>query len=328
MIYQGIEVTNTGLEMSSAFDTVNRKELLDKLKQVIDEDELRMSRLLLSDTTMTLRFNNHAEETFSSNKGSPQGDAISGVFFNVAFENALRDLRAELNKNITTIEHNYSKKSSLPVEMIYADDCDFTSEDRLKNQEILAKAKPILQNHDLIVNEDKWEITKIKRGKTKEEETEWRNMKKLGSLLGDYEDMKRRVQLSHATMKSVNSIWPNKKIHIKKRLKIYKTIVKSVLCYNMSTWGLTKKQTDEFDRAQHRKQLRIVWNDNYKRNKEVYKDSKENSMSQHMKEARWSAFGHNLRLSNKAPSQMAMNFYFEIQVKQKDFLQEREKLYQ
>ena len=42
-------------------------------------------------------------------------------------------------------------------------------------------------------------------------------------------------------------------------------------------------------------------------------------MSQQMKEARWRAFGHNLRLSNKAPSQQAMNFYFEVPEKAKRF---------
>ena len=34
------------------------------------------------------------------------------------------------------------------------------------------------------VNDDKWEITKITRDKDREKEMEWRNTKKLGSLLG------------------------------------------------------------------------------------------------------------------------------------------------
>ena len=57
------------------------------------------------------------------------------------------------------------------------------------------------------MNEDKWEKTVVIRSKDRERE-EWRNTKKLGSLPGDYEDMRRRIQMSNNTMKSVEKIWP------------------------------------------------------------------------------------------------------------------------
>ena len=98
MPYQNEKVEITGLDMSSAFDTVDREELMGILEQTLDEDEVRMYRLLLSDTTLKLRFGKHEEDTISSNKGSPQGDGISGLFFTVSFENALRDIRCEMNK--------------------------------------------------------------------------------------------------------------------------------------------------------------------------------------------------------------------------------------
>ena len=128
-----------GMDMSSAFDTIDRAELISVLEKILDEDEVRMCRLLLSDTKMKLRFDGHTEETFSTNKGSPQGDAISGVFFNVAFEHALRDLRETLFSNNPHIEHSYSKPSSnrhLPSEIEYADDADFPNSNKSKNDEI------------------------------------------------------------------------------------------------------------------------------------------------------------------------------------------------
>ena len=45
---------------------------------------------------------------------------------------------------------------------------------------------------------------------------EWRNTKKLGSLLGDYEDIRRSIQLSNNTMVSINKygqIFINKTTH-------------------------------------------------------------------------------------------------------------------
>ena len=103
-----------------------------------------MCRLLLSDTTLKLRFGKHEEETISSNKGSPQGDGISGLFFNVSFENALRDQRCEMNKKNIHLEHCYCKKSTLPSELIYADDSDFPTEDSERNREIQRIANPTL----------------------------------------------------------------------------------------------------------------------------------------------------------------------------------------
>ena len=50
------------------------------LETILDEDEVRMCRILLSETTMKLRYVDNVEETFETNIGSPQGDAISRLF--------------------------------------------------------------------------------------------------------------------------------------------------------------------------------------------------------------------------------------------------------
>ena len=91
-------------------------------------------------------------------KESPQDEFISGVFFKIAFENALRDLRSEL-KNNPNIEHSYSKVSFLPTEMIYANDSDFPSQSQVKSNEIKTKTNNILSRHSLKVSDEKWSIS-------------------------------------------------------------------------------------------------------------------------------------------------------------------------
>ena len=74
-----IKVYITGIDMSSAFDTIRCEQLISIVKKFLDEDEVRMIQLLVSNTTLDVRINNAETEPFSSNMGSPQGDALSGV---------------------------------------------------------------------------------------------------------------------------------------------------------------------------------------------------------------------------------------------------------
>ena len=62
----------TGIDMSSAFDTIRREKLIEILKSFLDEDEVRIIRLLLSNTTLDI-MNNVETEPFTSNIGFTSG---------------------------------------------------------------------------------------------------------------------------------------------------------------------------------------------------------------------------------------------------------------
>ena len=78
-----------------------------------------------------------------------------------------------------------------------------------KKERIYQKAKTILTNKNLLVNEDKTEKTTIKR-KERETEEECRNVIKLGSKLGDREDIKRRKELSNIALSNNETVWKKK----------------------------------------------------------------------------------------------------------------------
>ena len=154
-LYKDLEIKIVGIDMSSAFDTIHRKNLMDELEKILDEDEQRMCRLLLSKTTITIKFGNHEPETVPTNIGSPQGDGSSGKFFNVEFENALRILRTKMNQDEPSIEHSYAIRTSLPPEMEYADDSDFIFESDEKSDKLKLIVKDTLAERNLQVNDDK-----------------------------------------------------------------------------------------------------------------------------------------------------------------------------
>ena len=252
-----------------------------------------------------------------SNIGSPQGAAISGPLFTIYFENYLKEVRKEIENTPIYIPDINTKwieqrNSSLPKELIYADDSDFLTEDiKIKNV-IEQKAPSILAKGNLIVNKSKTEHTILKRESKLNEK--WRNTKKLGSLLGDEEDIKRRKQLANIALQDMNKIWKRKKYTpMKKRIQLYESLVKSILTYNCSTWGLTKtseKNLDSFHRKQLRKILNIRWPHTINC-KKLYLKTNTKPLSIEITERRWKMLGHVLRMDKDSPARKAMKFYFE-----------------
>ena len=86
---------------------------------MVEEDELRIIRFLLSDIIINTRINGATKEKpFESNKGSPQGDSVSPVY-SIYLENALKEVRTILPRPTSDFE------KTLPTEIVYADDVDF-----------------------------------------------------------------------------------------------------------------------------------------------------------------------------------------------------------
>ena len=75
-----MEVYVTGIDMSAAFDTIHRHQLINILDSCTNEDVVRMVRVLLSDTSLEVKITNTDTEPFTSNIGSPQGDGVIGHF--------------------------------------------------------------------------------------------------------------------------------------------------------------------------------------------------------------------------------------------------------
>ena len=315
---QQIFVYITGIDMSSAFDTINREEVLRITSEIFDDDEKRILRVLLSATTLEIKVNGADPIPFESNTGSPQGDSISVPIFTVYFESALREVREAVDNvpidvrdiNMKWIEQD---QSELPDEMKCADDCDFITKYEKKNETTLKEAYTKLASKILLVNETKTERTEVKRCKKKEDET-WRTVKKLGSLFGDTEDMKRRKILATAAMNSNPGIWKRKELtSLQTRLKLYETLVVSILLYNCGTWGMSandEKNMDSFHRKQLRKVLGISWPHKIC-NRKLYEKTGTQPLPKTIIERRWKLLGHIMRLPAECPARKTMRYFFE-----------------
>ena len=303
------EFTLLGIDMSRAFDTVNRQKLLSTLDNIVDEDELRIIRFLLSNTKLIIKSKSNIDVHFQSNQGVPQGDSLSPVLFTVYLEAALKDLRSKLSTlkaNNRTLENHHN----IPDEVIYADDTDFVCESAQLAEIIEDIAPQHLAAWNLQMNPDKTEITVINRN----QQDSWKNTKKLGTLLGDTEDIAKRKQLAWIAFGKMYKVWKREQISFATKLRLYNAYIKPILLYNAGTWAISKLDEQNLDRF-HRKQLKALANIRYPdkiSNIKLYRKCNiPRTLTCEIAEARWRLFGHILRLHEETPAQKSMTYYFD-----------------
>ena len=119
-------------------------------------------------------------------------------------------------------------------------------------------------------------------------------MIKLGSKHGDREDIQRKKELAIIALAKNDAIWKKHwKTKLTTRIRLYETLVKSVLLYNCGIWGVSKddqRKLNSFHRRQLRKVIGIQWPHKISNNK-LYKP-----LSITITERRWRLLGHILRL--------------------------------
>ena len=138
--------------------------------------------------------------------------------------------------------------------------------------------------------------------------------KKVGSLIDDDKDVERRKQKATVALHKLNNVWmKGKKLKTSTKIKLYKSLVKSILLYSCVIWALTLTEEERLN-AYHRKQLKNVRNIRYPRkitNKSLYRICQENPLSlQIILSARWSLFCHILRRDKDIPANKATRAYF------------------
>lgn len=289
-----------GIDLSRAFDTIDRAKLLEIVRPLTDQDEYRMIISLPSGSSAKVRVAGMLSSSFNLDIGSPQGDGLGPVLFIVYLETCLKEVRQKLPpRPLSDI--------NLVEESQYADDCDLcgTSIEWLK--EVSDIISTIFEQYGFAVNRDKTEWVEIYGPNT------WRTIKKLGSSLDDHKDADRRMVLASLAFNSFNHLWNRKStVTLARKMKIYNAFVLPLLTYNCANWGfsdLKVQKMSAFHRRHLRKILGIRWPDTIS-NTDLCARLGTFSLGNFVKNARLRLLGHVLRLPRDAPAQRAMDLYF------------------
>ena len=141
--------------------------------------------------------------------------------------------------------------------------------------------------------------------------------RKVGSLIDDDKDVERRKQLATVALYKLNNVWiKGNKLKTSTKIKLYKSLVKSILFYSCRTWALTLTEKERLY-AYHRKQLKQILNIRYPKkitNKSLYRICQEKPLSLQILSARRSLFGHILRRDKDIPANKATRAYSSLMV--------------
>ena len=114
------------LDMSKAFDTVDRTMLLEDLRPIIEKDELFMIKCLLG-VELSVRFGKSESEFFNTDIGVPQGDGLNAKEFILYLANHTYPSCTYKTTKMTppfTLEHRYHQHvgNHIRIDQEYADD--------------------------------------------------------------------------------------------------------------------------------------------------------------------------------------------------------------
>ncbi len=321
------EITVLLLDMSKAFDTVDRGMLFDDLKEVLDQDELHMISILLRNVNLTVRMKKRRGEKFSTNVGVPQGDCLSPVLFTYYLAKALKDdlpeeieipqhheyCRKEIVQKDDAIpkelhDHIYHQIPELPrpflLEQQYADDIGWLTVSKGRTDALKKEIPVKLKKRNLIVNESKTEEYTISRNSA----DDWKTCKYVGSLPDTESDFLRRKRLASASYQQHKTKLESSKISLDVRIRLFNAYISSIFLYNTEMWSLNitlEKRIDRYHRNLLRKILKIKWPYTLSNHK-VYERTGEAKWSEKIKKRRMSWLGHLLRLPPKAPAKQAL----------------------
>ena len=240
------------LDMSKAFGSIQRNTLIEGLKNVLDQDELHLIRILF-DMKIAAKCGNYKSPFFSTDTGTPQGDCASASEFTFylakSFETTIANDTPSLEEH-NNMQSNYPivpPNYQIDIDRQYADDISKISTSISAIEKMKDELPVKLAQRGLKINESKTEEYTIKRANC---DNRWRDSKLLGSLLDTQNDIKRRKVLAINAANKLKHLFLNKDVTINVKTKLFKSYITSIFLSNFELRTLTNNMQRKVDSFQ------------------------------------------------------------------------------
>ena len=324
------------LDMSKAFDTVNRKQLMIDLGQTLEQDELHLLSIITNRPKLSVKLDGELGEQFPTYVGICQGDCLSAVLFIFYLACALkespdeqvpRDLQAflevfyadDLSYATTSYEHRESIKAETPRKLEKYN--LFTNHSKTEEGEAPDKRPPpppppppLTDPGDKLLWSDlDWLVPPVMQPP----EPTYKNIKLLGTKIDTKCDILARKAKVWDPIKKFRKYFVSKRLSARHKIRLFRTYIEPILLYNSETWSLTatlEKSIDSF----HRRLLRICLNYRYPKtisSEKLYTLANETLLSTKIRHRRLALLRYILRLDPETLARRAIRYYIDPQPK-------------
>ena len=210
------------LDMSKAFDTVNRSKLTEILKNFLTPSQLHMVYLLINDVILNVKIGDKVGANIITAIGICQGDCLYALLFILYLAYAIKPILKDRYPEDyhRTLWSTFVDRDKLQIEIDpkYADDITFICSEEAKINQVERVVLSVLCKEGLYINKSKMEKYRI----SKCSYTKWKSCKYLDSLIWTDEDIERRKGLTHDNYHALESILKSKFVSESVRIRIFR----------------------------------------------------------------------------------------------------------
>lgn len=302
------------LDMSKAFDSIERGKLMEYLREVLNNDEMYMLHLLINDVRINVEMGEERSEDIVTNIGSCQGDCLSAIFFIIYLAKSIKPLpqfidRQDYERPLWSdldwlIDRDLNK---IEIDPKYSDDINFIRSDYSKIKQLKRLVPNLLKENNLEINTSKTEEYIINNSGN---DDKWKKCKVLGSLIDTKADIDRRHSLANSSYKKFEKIFQSR-ISIRTKIRAFESFVASIFLYNCGLWTTTKEINEKIDVIQRRflrRILKVRWPKKMT-NEKIYEITKQIPWSELVRKRALNWLGHLMRLDKRTPARRALQEY-------------------
>ena len=290
------------VDFKKAFDCVHRPSMW-KIVELhgVPRKIVNIMKSMYEGSESCVRVSQGQTDFFSVDSGVRQGDSLSPLLFNIVLDFVMRKVEAAEGG----IEWSAGRRLR---DLAYADDICLLADDLNDMRQMTAALVCEAGKVGLRVNTRKTEVMKIRTEENSEIEIEDSSLREvdkfvyLGCELRKDGDIRNEVGIrigkAGASFRAMSNVWNEDGISLRTKLKLFNSIVMSVLMYGCESWKGLREVEDRLRRFESgclRKIMKIRWFDMVSE-EELRARTGQKSVIERLRTCRWRWYGHVLRM--------------------------------
>lgn len=308
------DIYHNFIDFKKAFDRVWQAGLWQVMREFnFDNNIVKIIQALYDNASSAVLFNNQVGDFFKTPVGVRQGCPLSPTLFNIFLEHIML-------RTLDNFQPSISINGRPLCNLRFADDIDLIGSSEGELQELTTRLEKVATSVGMEISSEKSKILLNSRDKQQlitptlmnnQQLEEVQSFKYLGSTISrdgsSNQEVRIRIAQATAARSKLENIWKSRGIAFKTKLKLYKSLVLSILLYGSESWTLTKdleNKLQAFEMTSYRMLLRISYVE-HKTNVHVLQEverlsGKQEPLLSNIRKRKMIWFGHTVRHSSLA----------------------------